>query len=893
MPEEISITEVAEALSRVQFNYSNLAQSWYNIFYNTTPMDVQLEFYDVDGNAHTYVIPNRAKDKSYITNGEYADPSDNVSAPIGTLYQSTTTGDVYIKMIGEGATGWIKMISQSDLDRIIVQKAGDPNETGEVRAFGTLYIDISTGYMYMRRQESTEDFKWDRIDSYSTALLSETFTVYETTNEFVLNGICQSKEVLFVYENGVLINPATYTMPYNDNRTVHLEYPVVVPETEESVEVVIRYFIDTHVAESTAQADMLNYVTQCRTYAIGDYNPEGGDDQSCKWYYLQMKDIKLNLEEQIAGIDAKYQECKDALDYYYEQYHEEFLRIQRETVNYIDTNAEQFTAGVTKVYNYSVQVAEQTQECTKMWENVQLAEKNTIAYADYVRETVLDMATKTELEEVRTTLTDSINANRNSLLSYVDQNVAVINSDIESTRQDVLNQLATEVTNITANFNSLYDVVTNQINTAMSWIEVHEDLADFQNETGFIRDDNFPIDTNGIYKYKRDIVGSTNLSVSVEKNCSYYSIDIGEVMAQASSDLEFSFTIAPGSTINTGMVDTLVDYDGIVSVIRVFFKNDTDYSPIIRWDETMIDWLGEEPELEAGKDYIIEFISEDMMSSWRAHALGICQPAIEVDTFSAYFTLRCTAITGDPTLVTQPVSIIMNVDGVQFTMDETYLFNEETGLLTFPMELARKYKGCEISNVGVRCQGVPKFTRYYSTEEFILADDGVYTVNCTNPVTEQHTYDLTVRCADIENYMIENSLAELEVSGKFKVDWGLASTTEITGTYYYDANNEPNSGVVFSFDNDVIPDPMAGEADNYIRGIKLRYADLTCTRVPEHTEDETCLLPCFMASEELIIDVIMDGASATTVDVLVQEAWNDDDLWETPEVTEPGEDVEP
>ena len=172
MPEEISITEVAEALSRVQFNYSNLAQSWYNIFYNTTPMDVQLEFYDVDGNAHTYVIPNRAKDKSYITNGEYADPSDNVSAPIGTLYQSTTTGDVYIKMIGEGATGWIKMISQSDLDRIIVQKAGDPNETGEVRAFGTLYIDISTGYMYMRRQESTEDFKWDRIDSYSTALLS-------------------------------------------------------------------------------------------------------------------------------------------------------------------------------------------------------------------------------------------------------------------------------------------------------------------------------------------------------------------------------------------------------------------------------------------------------------------------------------------------------------------------------------------------------------------------------------------------------------------------------------------------------------------------------------------------------------------------------------------------
>lgn len=867
MPEEITITEVAEALSRVQINYSNLAQSWYNIFYNTTPMDVQLEFYDVDGNAHTYIIPNRAKDKTYTTNGELADPNDEISAPIGTIYQSTTTGDVYIKMIGEGTTGWVKMISQSDLDRIIVQKSGDPNETGEVRAFGTLYVDISTGYMYMRRPESVGAYKWDRIDSYSTALLSETFIVREETNEFVLNGICQSKEVLSVYENGILLNPNSYSMPYNDNRTVHLNNPVVVPDTEESVEVVIRYFIDTHVAESTAQADILDYVIQAREYAIGEYNPETGEDQSCKWYYLQMKDIKLDLESQIAGIDDKYNECKDALDYYYEQYHAELLKIQQETVAYIDSNAEQFTAGVTKVHNYAIQVEEQTIECTKMYENCKIAEKNTLEYADYVRETVLDMATKTEVAALEASLTEMIDTNRASMTEYVDQNVLVLNQSIEEARTDVLAQLATEVELVTANYNNLYDFTTNQINTVTSWIEVHEDLADFQNETGFIRTDNFPIDVNGVYKYEKYVSPSsdtTHIEIVVDKNCSYYSYDLGAVMNTAASDTDFTFNIIPGPTINTDLVNTLTDYDNIISTIRVYLRNDTNYLPYIEWDESLIEWLGEEPELEPGKNYIIEFISDDMMSSWKAHILGICQPAIEVDTFSAYFNIRCVQISGDAELVTQPVSIVMDVDGVKTMLEETYMFDSGTGLLTFPMEIAHKYKGSDVTNVGVRCVGVPKFTRYYADETFVLTDEGTYTANCDTPVTEEHTYTLTVRCAAIEEYLSTQSMTEIAVQGKFKFDWGLAATA-IDGVYYYDADTIENSGVVFTFDNTVIPDEMAGEGDNYIRGVKIQQSGET---------------DCYLASADVVINIIMDGGSATTADLQgTAEIWADDEAW--------------
>lgn len=870
MANEININEIAEALARVQFDYSNMAISWYNIFYNPIPMDVQIEFYDHEGRAHTYVIPNRAKDKSYITNGEFANPNENVAAAVGTIYQCTTTGDLYVKIFGEGSTGWIKVVSQSDMDAIIVRKNGNPNETGEVRDFGTLYVDLSTGYMYMRRADSVEAYKWDRVDSYATALLTETFVVTEETTEFVLNGICQNELVLSVYENGVLINPKTYSMPYGDNRTVVLENPVVVPETEESVEVTIRYFIDCHVAESTAQNDCLNYVIQAKQYAMGDYVAEQGEDQSCKWYYLQMKDIKLNLESQIAGIEDKYKECQDALDYYYRQYHDEFVKIQTETVKYIDDNAAQFTAGVTKVYNYSVQVAKQTSECNKLYENIKVAEKNTVSYADYVRDTVTDLATKTELKEADDRLSDSIRTTRNGLTDYVDNNVTVLNDSIADAKNEVLLELESRAENLKAEYDNLYDYTTNQINTVNSWIEAHGDLADFQNASGFINKENFPIDVNGIYKYEKVLEKKTDIVVEVDKDCTYYSINVGEMMADVGSDLDFTLTIKPGTKINTNMETDLVNYDHVVSHIRVYLKNETNYTPYVFWDENRISWLGDEPELEAGEDYIIEFISDDMMSSWKAHVLGICQPAIQVDTFSTYFNIACPSITDDPTLITQPVSVVMNLDGYDMYLDGDFYFNTTTNMLVIPQEIARKYKGSEVSNIGIRVPGSPKFTRYYSVTTYTLAEDEVFRVNCYNEVTAQHTFNFTVKSDEINAYMRDNELTSAEVSLKVKMDWGLASTTVISGTYYFDPDDDDSTGAVFVFENDVIPDDEAAEQPNHVRVIKMKADFMT---------GSNCVMSDSVNEEGTNTILITPDANGTLYANNSVAAWDDDDMW--------------
>ena len=44
------LEQIETVLAKLQNNYSELARTWYNIFYNTTPMDVTIKFYNEEGN---------------------------------------------------------------------------------------------------------------------------------------------------------------------------------------------------------------------------------------------------------------------------------------------------------------------------------------------------------------------------------------------------------------------------------------------------------------------------------------------------------------------------------------------------------------------------------------------------------------------------------------------------------------------------------------------------------------------------------------------------------------------------------------------------------------------------------------------------------------------------
>ena len=142
------IEQIEVTLARLQNNYSELARTFYTIFYDTTPQDVTLEWYDQNNVLQTLTIPNRAKDQKYIRNG-VVDPEGFIEAPPATLYQNTKTGELFLKDSGTGTSGWVKIISEADLDDFIIRGDGAPNENVTAK-FGTLYVDTATGVLYIK-----------------------------------------------------------------------------------------------------------------------------------------------------------------------------------------------------------------------------------------------------------------------------------------------------------------------------------------------------------------------------------------------------------------------------------------------------------------------------------------------------------------------------------------------------------------------------------------------------------------------------------------------------------------------------------------------------------------------------------------------------------------------
>ena len=69
MANNVTLTEVIDLLSELFTNLNNLDKTYYDMFYNTTPMDITLERYDEKGVLQKVVLPNRAKDKDSVIVG--------------------------------------------------------------------------------------------------------------------------------------------------------------------------------------------------------------------------------------------------------------------------------------------------------------------------------------------------------------------------------------------------------------------------------------------------------------------------------------------------------------------------------------------------------------------------------------------------------------------------------------------------------------------------------------------------------------------------------------------------------------------------------------------------------------------------------------------------------
>lgn len=136
--------QIAVLLSQLMTNYNALADTYFNMFYDTVPADINITLYNSDGTLTEYTIPNRAKDFNFIRNGE-GNPEDVVRAPIGTTYQDTKNGAFYLKEVGTGSQGWVRIPINTNID----EGNGSP-EGILVRGKGTLYIDKDEAAMYIK-----------------------------------------------------------------------------------------------------------------------------------------------------------------------------------------------------------------------------------------------------------------------------------------------------------------------------------------------------------------------------------------------------------------------------------------------------------------------------------------------------------------------------------------------------------------------------------------------------------------------------------------------------------------------------------------------------------------------------------------------------------------------
>ena len=114
----ITLDELIEKLSDLFTNINNLDKTYYDMFYNTTPMDIVLERYNENGELVKVTIPNRAKDKNSFKMGE-GSPEGNVSASLGVFYLDVITKNLYYK--GEGTVaeptpnGWVLFYTEENV----------------------------------------------------------------------------------------------------------------------------------------------------------------------------------------------------------------------------------------------------------------------------------------------------------------------------------------------------------------------------------------------------------------------------------------------------------------------------------------------------------------------------------------------------------------------------------------------------------------------------------------------------------------------------------------------------------------------------------------------------------------------------------------------------------
>lgn len=154
-PGQLTTEQITTLLTELFVNQNNLDKTYYDMFYNPTPMDIKIQRYDENGVLQTYMIPNRAKDKNgngLVMLGTVA-PEGVVQASAGQFYLNITSYILYYKATGEStsAYGWMQIYSplilENDALPVHLGGTGITSVQGIVKGNGQLPFSQATEFM--------------------------------------------------------------------------------------------------------------------------------------------------------------------------------------------------------------------------------------------------------------------------------------------------------------------------------------------------------------------------------------------------------------------------------------------------------------------------------------------------------------------------------------------------------------------------------------------------------------------------------------------------------------------------------------------------------------------------------------------------------------------------